>query len=456
MAQVGVAFGPGRVPGPLRFGDTIAAMALSISEHGAARWAPFARSIGLPVALALLLGSASGDVRAPQAVGTTVVIGGALRDDNAAVWSRLVALAGGPGSRWAVLATASGEPVESAAAIAANLRRHGARTDIIAVAPLWPGIDALAAARDPAWAARVRACQGVYFGGGAQTRLVDTLQPGGRSTPVLDAVRSVYERGGVVAGTSSGAAVMSRTIFLDAPDVLAAMKGRLREGIEVGQGFGLLPAGLVQDLVVDQHFLKRGRIGRLLPLLARRRLPLGLGVEEDSAAIVRQEGVEAVGARGVVLVDLRDAATGSQAPAEAFGLRGVRLSYLASGDRYAWATRSLHPAKPDAARLAPAAPHSSGRARFHADMLSEGVLYSAMVRLLEDADEEAFGLSFTALSAPDDPAPDLAFEWRLYQASDTMGWQPDPTGASDLSIANVRLDVRAVRLARPLTTPWKP
>jgi cyanophycinase len=266
----------------------------------------------------------------------------------------------------------------------------------------------------------------------------------------------VYARGGVVAGTSSGAAVMSRTIFLDAPDVLAAMKGRLRDGVEVGQGFGLLPAAWVDRLVVDQHFLKRGRIGRLLPLLASRQLPLGLGVEEDSAAIVGEAGFEALGARGVVLVDLRDATTSGPAPGQAFSAQGVRLSYLASGDRYDWATQRVRSAKPDAARLPAAAAQGSGAPAFYADMLAEGVLYSAMAGLVDSGRRQSFGLAFNALPGPDDPLPDLAFEWRLSQTADTMAWLPGPTGARDLSVAHLRLDVRPVRLARPLTSPWQP
>jgi cyanophycinase len=245
---------------------------------------------------------------------------------------------------------------------------------------------------------------------------------------------------------------MSDWIFRDAPDVLAVLKGRLREGGEIARGFAFVPAGVV----IDQHFLKRGRIGRLLPLLASRQLPLGLGVEEDSAAIVAEDGFEALGARGVVLLDLRDAKTEGRAPGEPFAARGVRISYLAGGDRYEWATHRLHPAKPESARLVAAPARAADPPAFYADVLADGVLYTAMAGLVDSARQQALGLAFTALAAPDDPAPDLAFEWRLSKAADTAAWLPGPTGARDLSIANLRLDVRPVRLARPLTTPWLP
>jgi cyanophycinase len=387
----------------------------------------------------LAAASAAGPV-----AGTAVAIGGALRDDNHAVWNRLVELAGGPGAHFAVLATASAEPEASAAAIVANLQRHGAVAEAIPVAPLLPGIDLAAAVKDPIWVDRVRASQAVFFSGGAQARLLDTLRPGGRTTPLLAAVRAVFDGGGVVAGTSSGAAVMSETMFLDAPDPLAALKGRLRDGIEVGRGFGFVPA----DVVIDQHFLQRGRIGRLLPLLQSRGLPLGIGVEEDSAAVVRGNLVEVVGSRGAVVVDLG----GARSDPGAFNVQGVRLHHLAAGDRFDLQARRV---SPHAGRPAPLPGTGTGTGTeepFYPEMLGPRVLYNAMSGLIESARPEVLGLSFEARPAADDRQPDLAFEWRLYKAADTVGWPAG--GGTDATVADLRLDVRPVRLARPLYTPW--
>ena len=232
------------------------------------------RRAALSVALALaVLGTLVG--LAPTAAtaaagpaipaGIAVAIGGALSDDNTAVWGRLVQLAGGPGARFVVLATASAEPQRSAAQIVANLQRHGALAEALPVAPGWPGVDVQRAVQDPRWLELIAGSQGVFFSGGAQARLLDALQPGGGITPLLAAIHALFNRGGVVAGTSSGAAVLSEVIFRDAPDVLAVLKGRLRDGIEVDRGFAFVMPGVA----VDQHFIKRGRIGRLLPLYRR-------------------------------------------------------------------------------------------------------------------------------------------------------------------------------------------
>jgi hypothetical protein len=74
-----------------------------------------------------------------SAQGITVAIGGGLKDDNLAVWSRLGSLAGGAGSRFTVFATASGDPERTASRIAANLKRHGAVVEVAEVAPRWCG-----------------------------------------------------------------------------------------------------------------------------------------------------------------------------------------------------------------------------------------------------------------------------------------------------------------------------
>lgn len=417
--------------------------------------------LGLWLCLALLLGLAAPRVAGAQ--GITVAIGGALQDENALVWQRLVLLAGGPGARYVVFATAAGEPEAAAARIVANLQRHGAVAEAIPVAPRLPGIDLAAAVQDPRWIERVGAARGVFFSGGAQSRLLDTLRPGGIDSPLLLAVRALWQRGGVVAGTSSGAAVLSTLAFRDAPDLIGALQdpqGALRDGQEVDRGFGFLPP----QIVVDQHFLKRGRIARLLPLLAARGLPLGLGVEEDSAAIVRGFEVEAVGAGGVLVVDLTDARHDAARKGVPLRLQGAALSFLDSGDRYDLATRTLQPARFKSRLLDPNAAgyrgHFSGDV-FYPDMLADGVITTAMARLVDSNDAEVRGISFRpqlalqGAAAPASPAAAAAaaigFEWRLYKGPATRAHTS--ARQDDYTLQAVLLDVTPITMARPLYTP---
>jgi cyanophycinase len=236
------------------------------------------RALTLGLLLPLLASAAqdpSIDIR-QRGQGWAFVIGGGLKSDNEVVWKRLVALAGGPGARFVVLGTASNNPTAAADQAADQLRRYGAVAETLPVSPLLKEPAIAAAVRDAQLVARVRAAKGVFMTGGSQDRIVDNLYPGGRATPLLQAIWDVYRSGGVVAGTSAGAAIMSATMFRDAPDVLKVMKGRWAEGEEVGPGLGFVGP----DLFVDQHFLKRGRLGRMLPLMAAKGYRIGLGVEE--------------------------------------------------------------------------------------------------------------------------------------------------------------------------------
>ena len=181
--------------------------------------------------------------------GTVIVIGGALKADSNAVWQRIVDEAGGPGAPIAVFPTAAYEPERTGAHIVAALNRCGARAEAVPIAPHLAGVDLQAALNDPALIARVAASRAVFFSGGAQEYLVDTLQPAGQPTPMLGAIRAVFAAGGVIAGTSAGAAVMSRLMFRDAMDNLAVLKGQWRAGQEYDRGFGFVDPALL----VDQH-----------------------------------------------------------------------------------------------------------------------------------------------------------------------------------------------------------
>ncbi|QPF73321.1 cyanophycinase [Roseateles sp. DAIF2] len=368
--------------------------------------------------LLLLLGAL---LAVPAAAQTLVAIGGALRFEHRAVWQRIVAEAGGPGARFVVLATAAGNPARAAERAVEALQREGAMASWLPVAPALQGVDLKRELQDPAHLARLQQADGVFFTGGAQALIVDTLRPGGRPTALLEAIWALYRRGGVIAGTSAGAAAMSHTMFRDAPDVQQALLGRLREGHEIGDGLGF--AG--PELLIDQHFLRRGRLARLLPLMVARGYRLGLGIEEDSAVVIGQGRLEAVGRGGALLVDLGAAA---HDPAlGAFNLRGARLSFLADGDSHELSSGQTRAA---AGRTAMPAPGPAvGAPAIHPELLREGALLRAMAALLAPGAGEAFGRVGD-------------FEFRLYRDAATRGWREADDAAAPPSIAGMGLDVR--------------
>lgn len=385
--------------------------------------------------------------------GVAVPIGGGLKAEHEAVWRRMVELSGGPGARWVVLGTASGEPMASAEQAAANLRRRGAVAEALPVSPLLQDKPIADAVRDPVLIDKVRSARGVFFTGGSQDRIVDHLFPGGQATPLLQAIWQLYRAGGVVAGTSAGAAIMSTTMFRDAPSPLGVMQGRWAEGKEVDRGLGFVgPA-----LFVDQHFLERGRIARMLPLMVAKGYRLGIGVEEDSAIVVKGDAVEVFGK--AVLVDLAKAQVDPRA--KPFALKGAQLSLLDTGDKLSLATLAIEPAehKRKGQRLEPGTPGYKpyyDLQPFQVDMLGRGVLSTTMGQLIDAKYDEVRGLAFDPRGRADDPLGTLGFEFRLYKGEGSSGWYSDAFGGEDYTVQRLWLDVAPVRIALPVYRPWAP
>jgi cyanophycinase len=230
------------------------------------------------------------------------------------------------------------------------------------------------------------------------------------------------------------------------------MKGRLREGQEWGRGFGFTPPGLI----VDQHAVRRGRMGRLLPLMQATGSAVGVAVEENTAALFSGSQIEVLGARGVLIADLSDARPRA---GPAFGLSGGTLHWLESGDRFELARRTVEPAarKHAGTLLEPLSPRHRGyhRGRWvYADILAEGMLVAALQRMVDGDQPELFALALAARPADDDPDPTLAFEWRLWPDAHTRAWLlTDPDA---YTISGVRFDIVPVAVTQPLTRPLPP
>lgn len=391
----------------------------------------------------------------PAIRGYAVPIGGALKADNEEVWQRIVQLAGGKGARFVVFGTASEDPEASAKQVVDLLQRRGAIAEALPVAPKFLWVDLNKVVRDPALIAKVKAARGVFFTGGTQERIVDVLQPGGHSTPMLEAIWEVYRKGGVVAGTSAGAAIMSTIMFRDAPSVINVLKGRFVDGKQVDHGLGFVGP----NLFVDQHFLKRGRFGRMIPLMMAKGYKIGLGVDENTAAIIRGDEIEVIGDRGCLVVDLTEAKADESLGA--FNVQGARLSYLEHGDRYHMRARSTTPSAPKLRGELHDAESPNFRPYytddvFNLDMLGDSTISNAMIRLIDSMRKEIKGLAFDVLPRANDPLAELGFLFRLYKGTDSLGWSTEEFGGEQFTVVNLYLDISPVRLPMPLYGGWAP
>jgi cyanophycinase len=378
-----------------------------------------------------------------------MLLGGDERSDHAVLWSELVRLAGGRGAAVAVFPTGSQNPERSGLAHSNHLRDLGLDPFVVPAVASPNLADQSQVAADPRWVERVRRADCVFLCGGMQSRYRQALiDEQGRDTPLLDAIRHVYQRGGLVAGTSAGAAIMSRVMYVDADFVLPVMLHGARHGRELAGGFGLVP----QDWFIDQHCLVRGRFARALVAMQTLETPFGLGIDENTAVVIeRGKTARVVGYRGAIVLDLSES-TNDRLSAK-FNLKKARLSYLSHGDQIDLVTRivTVDPQKTDHDKIDPRRPGFDPYYKqrlFCNDMLGNTALIDMMYKLVDSPHDEAFGLAFDGIAARRGPTP--GFEFRFYRGPDTVSWDSHRHLGDSHTVINVYLDIRPITIHGPL------
>ena len=142
---------------------------------------------------------------------------------------------------------------------------------------------------------RIRHCDAVMFSGGNQLRLSAT--DGG--TEFLTILKRRYkEENFLIAGTSAGAMAMSNTMIYEGNAARAHLKGEVK--ITTGLGF-------INSVIIDSHFEKRGRFGRLVQAVATNPSCIGIGLGEDTGMLITEGNkMEAIGSGLVVIIDGHD------------------------------------------------------------------------------------------------------------------------------------------------------
>lgn len=263
-----------------------------------------------------------------------MIIGGAedkLRTRT--ILKEFVATAGGADARIAIVPTASSLGPEVVAVYEALFLREGA-VDVVAVRP-----ESRADARSPELVAQIAGATGIFMTGGNQLKLSSIVS----GTPVGDAIVTARERGAIVAGTSAGASIQSsHMVAFGGPG--STPKQRMTQ---VAAGLGLL-----ESSVIDQHFDQRNRYGRLLMIVAQSPQLLGIGVDEDTAAVVEcrpggdgalHEVLRVIGRGAVTILDPARITTNAFEAKRSSALlaSGVILHVLPEGSAFDLTTRTL-------------------------------------------------------------------------------------------------------------------
>lgn len=154
---------------------------------------------------------------------------------------------------------------------------------------------------------------GVWFGGGRQWRLVDAYM----NTRVHEELDALLERGGVIGGSSAGATIQGSYLARGDTQTNTVMMGDHEEGL-----------AFIKNVAIDQHLLRRNRQFDLIEIIEARPELLGIGIDEDTAIIVRGDNFEVMGSGYVAIYDARKMIDS-----------GGQYYFLAPGDRFNLATR---------------------------------------------------------------------------------------------------------------------
>lgn len=235
-------------------------LAWSICATAAAQGTAESKAAGPPI-----------DARGIDGDGALVIVGGGRMGDD--VLAKFRSLAPGDRPKLVVIPTASDDAESDVADPSEAVARWKGR-----------GFEDVAilhtrdrrVADDPAFVAPLKAADAVWFDGGDQSRIADAYL----DTAVESEVYEVLRRGGVVGGTSAGAAIQSRVMITGGNPVAT-----------LSRGFDLLPG-----TILDQHFLKRSRQPRLRGVLEHYPNLVGIGIDESTALVARGRSLEVVGA----------------------------------------------------------------------------------------------------------------------------------------------------------------
>lgn len=282
--------------------------------------------------------------------GSLVIAGGALTSTNSEIFHKFIALAGGNNKATiGIVAAASEKPVTYGNTTRQNFIQHGVDSSRIFILPI-ACVDDLSTPDDESkWVANVSSnsvveliskCSGIWFTGGDQMRITSTLAPNNTETAALKAIRNVYATGGVVGGTSAGAAIMSEIMIAAGSSLEGLRYGFTNEYSKTSQqeeGKIHLSSGLgfLKNVIIDQHFDRKARIGRLVMSTFENKSKnlLGYGVDENTALIVMENGKtgRVIGEGGVTIVNTRETIGGKTSDGQ-FWFKKIRVSYIEAGD----------------------------------------------------------------------------------------------------------------------------
>ena len=183
------------------------------------------------------------------------------------------------------------------------------------------------AAKQDEYLARIRNCDAVMFTGGNQLRLTGSF--GGTGFLKIITERYLEEEGFLIAGTSAGAMAMSNTMIYEGNATRAHLKGEVK--ITTGLGF-------MDNVIIDSHFEKRGRFGRLAQAVATHPSCIGIGLGEDTGMLITGSNrMEAIGSGCLIIIDgheIRHCNIADIKEGNPFSVENLKVHFCEKGNGY--------------------------------------------------------------------------------------------------------------------------
>jgi len=285
--------------------------------------------------------------------GKLLIVGGALSSENRNVYDAFLKSRALGRNKIAIIPVASSKPIKSAKSFKQDLVRFGAKENEVMIFPLAVMDDPTTKVDERLWRDNAFDEQkievldqvgAVWFTGGDQMRIINTLlSPQGHDSPLLKRLRHMLNTQGIViGGTSAGAAMMSNVMIAagDSFTALTALPSDQYYGMEtqeqgqlfLHQGIGFFPYG-----IVDQHFDRKSRLGRLVKTLTMNDHHMGYGVDENTAMLInlRDHILTVIGAGNVTVVDTQGTTVSDTS------ILNVSLSVLGKDDTFHLKQRKL-------------------------------------------------------------------------------------------------------------------
>lgn len=417
----------------------------------------------LVMVLSLLLScSGNDDSNSEENKGSLVIVGGALESSNSSIFKKYIELGGGiTNIRIAIVPTATSTPAQSGTYYKNSFAKYGVPKPNIWIVPIAEQDDIYSEVNEavewedngfnPEVAKKLESYNAVWFTGGWQGRTRNLLMKNEDGKwiegVVLKTIRNIYKNGGVIGGTSAGAAIMTDPMIDGGSSLGALLQGhtevdkfsdKRNEQVYLTKGVGFWDGGMV-----GQHFIKRGRFGRLIAAMFASGETLGIGIDENTAAVVRGNEIEVFGETGIIIIDLDDAVLRNKTPLRA---ENIRLSYIEEKDKYNFETKEFTFARYKNEELkgregSNTPPNLNGNV-FNKDALLEHMIFN----LVDNTHKENYGIAFDSRGYLRGVNEGEGVKVRFYKKDDTNGvWGRKVfSGKARFSVYNVYLDISGI------------